>query len=741
MSAESRDISSSPLLSAGRANFSVGIAAVIVCFGFLAVLFGLVPGLMPSAGMQQFFLGLARCYAEHLPELRCDSIAQPDGYTTAFGLPYVIPVAIFDRLGFELTIAGKLVELVYLALSLFGSVLLFRALGVRWWLGLVLSTMFLASPIVFAQDGYGPLRAGFALVPLYAWVDLWIARSLAAQSSPKSALPAFLGGLLILVFLRCFALFMDGYSFVMGLALSGALILTVLVSLAQRRRLIPCLAIALVYALPTVLAYLLYSAYAGATVEMAVMPLDFFRGQGVDLYPLLVPSSMQWWASLLGISHSLTGWMSYSDGPSVVMVYLGWTLIAAFLIAAVAWIVVRRRLIGGACFPVLFLVFGAALLLALGPSLKISDFREEPRPERFIRFSDYLMPASEATLSLGTASLYQHVPGVRNMRAVYRWMLLLKLSAFLIAGLVLENLFRRPGAKYLAMVSLVLLVIELLPDLTQRAEHGQRQFAQFHRFQDGALRSLEALGLAGKRVLFLEAEAEADWNHFTANFLCPMAGLKCFNAGGDKSLVRARLTWPLELRELTRGRWVSGNLGSMLNHDQVDAVLVPLFSLRVAAYHWPPSTKEVDSRLENAMTLASSIGAVAVRQGWFVRLFPESTPEHRPEIPETAPIQFRIESWGPKAGSFQDGFNLQDDGRSALWVLFAENTDPNDSLVIKLDGYSLESFSADRVLSARLPFAADVARFPPGRYPVEVRDRDTGEIIDLGFFEVTERKQ
>jgi hypothetical protein len=101
---------------------------------------------------------------------------------------------------------------------------------------------------------------------------------------------------------------------------------------------------------------------------------------------------------------------------------------------------------------------------------------------------------------------------------------------------------------------------------------------------------------------------------------------------------------------------------------------------------------------------------------------------------ETEPAIIR---WGPKAGSFVKGFNIQSDGRSAFWILFDENQLPEEAFVLLLDGLELETFNAGAVLSGRLLRASDRARFEPGgKYPLEIRDRASGRTWPVGLFEV-----
>lgn len=724
----------------------------------LGILYGIFPGLRPSAGMQQFFLGLAACYAEHLPAgIRCDAVAQPEGYTTMFGLPVVLMTSVLYKLGLELDLAGLAVEATVLVLAAWGAHRLFMALGMRAWLSAVMVFVFLCSPIVFAQDGYGPLRLGFALVPLYGWLDYYFARKIRQNVDQTGMLRLAVAGILVLSISRIFALYTDGYSFVMGLMLSVTLVGSQWLPAACRRRWAPAMLLPVLFALPTLLAYAAYRVYVGGTVESAIMPIDYFRGQGVDLFALAVPSAAHWLAYALGWSHQLTGWMTYSDGPNVSLVYLGWSLVIPASIFAIMVVRGRDRDCDSDsdCYydcgsgkvrveaMLLILMTIAALVLSLGPSLKIADFREQPPPERSIVFDDYLMPESAATLSLGTAWVYQNVPGVRNMRAVYRWMLLVKLGLIVLAGFLLESLLKRNRHRLLVYVVIALLLVELMPRIGLRLAHGERNYRQYHTVANEALASLNAMGLAGSRVAFVNAEPDTDQNHYLANFLCPLADLECFNLGGDKSLQLARLSWPIALRDLARGRHVVGNLRALFVDESVDKVIMPLFSLRQAAYWWPPQEVEVRQRLEYANKLASEIPAEIERHdgGWYV-LFSvdKSAVRARMAGDSREPGKVvEIDDWGPKTAERGSGFNVQSDGRSSFWVRLAEISEPMGRFALLLDDEILETFHGGDIISARFRQESGLRALEPGEYRLQILDRESNRIQEIGSFEIQAR--
>jgi len=717
--------------------------AMLAAVTTLAILYGIFPGLRPSAGMQQFFLGLAACYAEHLPEsIRCDAVAQPGGYTTMFGLPVVLMISALYRLGLALDMAGMAVEAVMVAVAALGAHRLFTALGMRTRLSMLMVFVFLSSPIVFAQDSFGPLRLGFALVPLYGWLDYHFAKRIRRVDRRGELLRLALAGLLVLSISRSFALYTDGYSFIMGLLLSAALVGSQWLPVARAGRTVRATLLPLVFALPTLVAYIAYRSYVGGAVESTVMPIDYFRGQGVDLFALAVPSMMHWLPGALGWSHQLTGWMTYSDGPNVTLVYLGWSLIIPALVLTAK--VIRGRgpesVRGEAMLLVAMTV--AVLILSLGPSLKVADFREQPRPERGIVFDDYRMPESAATLSLGTDWVYQHVPGVRNMRAVYRWLLLAKLGLVILAGLFLECMLRRNGRRPVAYLVVALLLLELMPDIVARFTYGERNYRQYHALVEDALGSLKATGLTGRRVVFVNSDPDGGANHYLANFLCPLADLRCFNLGGDKSLQVARLEWPHALRELSRGRHVVSNLRELLLDRSVDHVVMPLFSLRQAAYYWPPSAADVRQRLEYARKVADGIPARIERQAWFVVLRADAAQlrDMRSERAPEAGKVVEIDGWGPSAAEPEDGFNVQSDGRSSFWVRVMAISEPMGRFALVLDGEEMETFHRGRIISARFWKESDLRALETGEYPLQILDRESNRIQDLGMFKIVSRR-
>ena len=111
-----------------------------------------------------------------------------------------------------------------------------------------------------------------------------------------------------------------------------------------------------------------------------------FRAMGADVVTLMSPTSSNWWAGRLGVARDFS--LLWGDGTNSRYNYLGVVLVALSLIGVVlAWRTDRRMLV--------WLVVGAAaLLLALGPSIKISDVRGPLVPP--ITYQSYLMPAHDA---------------------------------------------------------------------------------------------------------------------------------------------------------------------------------------------------------------------------------------------------------------------------------------------------------------------------------------------------------
>ncbi len=602
---------------------TIGRAAVVPTVGYLLLLglYGALPGQLPDAA--NAIGGLTKCVGEDFFAnlVRCHAVGYPSSAETAFGLPDNLVAGLLQALGADLATATRLVLAVALALGLWGCRrLLDRYTDVHWiaWAG---AFAFLLAPIVSGQAGYGPLQLGFILTPCYLLIDLRFLESLSGALEPKQIIRR---GLAVLV-VRIVALLLDPYSFVIATVLIGAIYLFWLIGRLRKRSFVPSALAVATLALTGAAAYLLYISSA-SVAGLAPMSVDFFRGQGVDIVPQLVPAGSLWWSELTGLRLSILPINAYSDGHNLADVFVGYVLLT---LSVVGLIVALRNnptsprwsgiAVGGA-------VCG---LLALGPSLKLGDFRNLAEPAK-IRAGDYVMPADAATVSTPWARLYSWLPGVDQMRALYRWELGVRIALIVLAVMALSWLVKRGGRwRVVALVAAVLLVAEAVPSVPDRISATRRNLATVRGIQADVIDPLRQYLKPGERVLLYgPGRVSQGSNDYLANTVCPELQIRCYNVGGDKAAVDVLKAYPPAARRvviqhgLHTDRENQSDLAAMFAADQLDAVVLVNFDLRWQAYSWPGPPAEREGAAAAAQLMFTGPGYLKKVGTWFTVVTP-----------------------------------------------------------------------------------------------------------------------
>ena len=702
------------------------------------------PGLSPSSMGILSDVGYAQCLSNGWREGLggCfTNLGQPFGGVRTAGLPLAaMAAALF---GWDGTISfGEMqfVSALFTTIAFGGAVLLFRRLTDSNWVALLGALLYLLAPIVSQQGAYGALRTGYALLPLYLLVDSALFRLGGKAWSARGAILA------AVILVRIFAVLCDGYSFVMS---TGLALCFYLVSGASTRRMGAAgVAIAL-YAAACAIAYRSYFLFVpGGQSGLGVMPVDFFRGQGVDLYTFLVPSPLFWLYHSLGVAFDFPAAAAFGDGSNVGFNFPGYALLASTIIVLVARALGKRKL--GPLLASLALSGLVAFFLSLGPSLKYGNFEPEAASGP-AHFSTYLMPADKALANLGTDDIYLRVPGLRNIRALARWQGVVHFALVGFLVVLVSWLVERKRHLPAALLALAAL-LESTPTLASayhdgkgsqlfgREESARARRVAADEVRDRHLAELRRLARPDERALLVQLHEGAEGNHYLADYLCPGANLRCYNIGGDKSLEIVRDAWPQEVEELLVRRNVGFNIRQLFRANRVDLVLVPLFDLRRPeglndAVHVDKAAVE---RRVDAITAG---GGYARTDGeYFISLRPSAKlldgPACGADCWRTWPVASgagRIIDWGPKAEIKGQGFNRQINGRSALWVRV--KGDP-DRYVISFGGELLPTFSGDGAVTALLPTRFEKGLLASRSYNVGVIDILQSERIALGDFRV-----
>lgn len=714
-----------------------GLATVLLAFQEWPGLSASTFGALSETGYAQclsngWHEGMAGCFT---------NLGQPLGGVRATGLPGVaLAAAVFGWDGAITFGEMQFVSALFTTIAFCGAVLLFRRMTDSKWVALLGAVVYLLGPIVSQQGSYGALRTGYALLPFYLLVDSGLFGLEGKRWRVRGAI------LVAVILVRVFAVLCDGYSFVMS---SGLALCFYCVSGLSARRLGTAGVAIAAYLVACAIAYGSYFLFVpGGQSGLGVMPIDFFRGQGVDLYTVLVPSPLFWVYRSLGAVFDFPAAAAFGDGSNVGFNFAGYTLLLSAGIVLVVRMLGKLKL--GPLLTSLALSGLVAFFLSLGPSLKYRSFEAAGASEP-AHFSTYLMPADKARADLGTADIYLRVPGVRNIRALARWQGVVHFALVAFLLVLVSWLLGRKRAVLAGMLALAA-VLESSPDLADayrdgkgsqlfgREESALARRAGADEVRDRYLSDLNRLARPRERTLLVQLHEGAESNHYLADYLCPAANLRCYNIGGDKALEIVRDAWPQEVEELLVRRNVGFNIRQLFLAHRVDVILVTLFDLRR-----PEGSNDavhVDRNAVKQRVDAITAGGDYRRLDgkYFISLRPSAKLLQSPgcgadcwrEWP-TVEAAGRIIDWGPQAEVKGQGFNRQVNGRSALWVRV--KGDP-DRYVISFGGTLLPTFSGDGAVTALLPARFEKGLLASRSYNVAMIDILDSERIPLGDFQV-----
>lgn len=554
----------------------------------------LLPGSLANA---QYALGdaaFAQCIASTGDVFHCRSFGYPGGSTKPFGLPLSLLALVFSGVDGQVGLMDvRWAHITILAVAFWGACVFFGRIASNVWLGIAGAFLYLVSPAILLQSSYGALQLGMALLPGYLVVDASLLAALRRGGAWRIAF-----ALLLVTGVRTWSLYLDGYSFLLSGLLAGCWF--VISGLVRRDWLRMSMALA-GYALACGLATLAYRAYVSADALQG-MSLAFYRAAGVDLMTLLLPPAAHPVYGHLGIGHGVTAAMTWSDGSSLMGTFIGYVaVLAAGIVAVMAW---RRRTLPPAMLLAVTAAGLVALVLSLGPSLKVGDYRPSGAAS-----AAYSMPSEAATATLPTAKVYTSVPGIRNARVLARWLVVTRVALVALLVFAAACLLRVRFGRLLAGGLLVLAALEAMPELQKPMDNGRRVYAHAHWIYN-ELSSDFAQGTRQGEQVYLAAVHDAPGgNEYVVNTLCARADVRCYNAGGDKASIMVREFWPPEILRARQRRDVAANLASAFDQGLVDVVVVPYFDLRTVVYGLRQGEVRLDRVRERAEDLAQVLDA------------------------------------------------------------------------------------------------------------------------------------
>lgn len=707
----------------------LGLAVVLLAFQEW-------PGMSASSHAAMDDVGYAQCLSNGWRHGLAGCVAnlgQPYGGLHVFGLPSTaFAAALFGWDGAVTFNEMQVVTVLLATIAFAGAALFFRQLTGSAWAGLLGAVLYLLAPIVSQQGGYGALRTGFALLPTYLLVDSLLFGLDRRRWRARLAIVA------LVVLVRIFAVLCDGYSFVMS---SGLALCFFAVSGFTLRRAGAATASVAIYVAACAIAYASYFVFVpGGEAGLGAMPIDFFRGQGVDLYTVLMPSPLFWAYQSIGFVFDFPSATAFGDGANIAFNFAGYSFLLSAVVVLAARVAGKWKL--GAMLGALALAALVSFVLSMGPSLKYKSL-DPSRANQPATFNSYLMPADKAVATLGTDAVYLDVPGVRNIRVLARWQGVVHFALVAFLVVLVARLAGAPHHRVATVLAVVLALVALLestPDLVSAYGDGIARRAWAETVRDEYLPEVLRMTDPGERVVLVQLHQGAQANHYVANYFCPKADLRCYNIGGDKALEVVRDTWPQEIEELLVGRNVEFNIRQLFRARKADVVLVTLFDLRHLVYSRDALhvDKSAVSRRVDAITAAG--GYRRADGKYFISLRPSPAMLRGAGCGVACWRQWpvadgagRVVDWGPHSGTVEQGFNRQVSGRSAFWVRVKD--DP-DRYLITFGGVILPTFSNPGAVTALLPSRFEHALLSSRTYNVGLIDIVRSTRIPLGEFSV-----
>ena len=564
-------------------------------------------GLAPGRAQPQLFMltsvGTIEClHRMGLSALRswCTSVGYPLGAPMLSGAPELYLGWLFSFLpGVDAWRAHQLSNGLVDVVALVAGFHLMRRWGAPFWVALTTATVYLTSISLLYLNGFAYTFTGFVLLPAYLFAGLVLLR----LYETRRWLPAVAGS----VALAFLMLFTDGYAYV-----SASVVFAVFGLQWAIRSSIPWatrLKGVAIWCGANAVAVAAYGAYVPGPRKQFPVSMGVFRAFGLDVWTLVVPQPAVWWPSWIG--WHVTVPKLWGDGSNIFANYVGFVTIAL-----VAWYLIRGRDDAVGPARALALAGAAALLMSLGPSLKVHDVAAV----RANTISDAV-----TTLPLPPIRwLYRHVPGLDEMRATYRWFIATRFVFIFVAGLAVASLARdrRRVVRAAAVVVAVLAAVETLPNIPEHLDKRSSSAQYVKTVQTALLPDLRRLVHPGDRMLLLPTS-----NDFLANALIPFSDGASYNVGIDKNHSLARRSWPVEIRIADRAyptRAAADRICDAFRSGHLDLVLLPYVSFNRGAFLFPPPPETAAAFRRRATILSSDPRFVTDEGTWMRALRPRT---------------------------------------------------------------------------------------------------------------------
>ena len=495
---------------------------IFFIFGFLiiSVIYGSLPFIL-SSGYNQIFgqQGFASSFNnQNLDSIKAINFGYPTNNPLYSGLPYMKLSSIFLKLNILEVDAYNLSVLVLLFFGYTGAYL-----WGRMFLGRINSSLsailLFSQPIIWFHAEYSSLGASMAIFPFCSYLIFKF------NKENNLTLKSWFIYILIVLFTNVFLLFMDGYTYVMFSAFTYLNWLFYCFikapKLDNKKFFMENIDKLFLLLFSSFVAVYSFTQYAPNTLS-STFDVDHFRGWGVDLLFIFQPTKdMNFFFDTLGMSSQRNAVEMFGDTSVWVSTYiLPIVLYATFRLF-------KKNVDTKLTFLFTLLVL-ISLYLSLGPSLKLNSIKPEYLNTR-------LMDSRFGIFELGSEFIYSYVPGIRTMRATYRWLFLTTFSLWILGNSSINKLKNK---KNIALTLFILILLSLPNLKVETLVHFENR-NKLVSFQKDIIPVLKSNALPGQIILFIPFE-----NSIYANLIASNGKLITYNISGDKNFDFAKQKWP-----------------------------------------------------------------------------------------------------------------------------------------------------------------------------------------------------
>lgn len=536
------------------------IAILLVLF-----VYGAIPFFMlPSTTIVGWAMGFSQSLANGgLFDFYAHDFGIPKPAAMAFGIAGAWPASLLIRAGLTAADAYAGMAAFWLMLATFSAYKIALRFGGTKLIALLGAVTWMTMPIVWNHAGYSMLSLGIALLPFYFLVAFKL--FLIESKNTNIAIAT----IALYVIATMISVFMDGYTFMMFATGSSILLLYSVVTRPDIRSKLLKIS-APVHVGSFALATYAYTRYIGEPNSKS--GLDFFRGWGLDLSFLAIPTKgVLWLPDLLGFSVERSDQVFFGDESTYVTTFA----LPILFFGLAAWHRSRHR-IKISTGILLVSIFG--FYMALGPSLKINSTKPLALGSGQVRE----MNSEFAIAPTGSGWISEMLPGFDAMRASYRWSALGIFALWLLVVVFISSANKR--FQMILLSCLLGLLMFNLPNFETKLSNGTNNRTMFQQIDQDLIPKLRQNIESNKTVVFLP------WgNDFFANYIAPKAGFRTLNTGGDKNLEIAMSAWSNTM--LSLGNEIDKNGAkssiSMLIDGTADVIVFPYFDLYRSIDSWP----------------------------------------------------------------------------------------------------------------------------------------------------------